>query len=536
MSDTKLNEIAYWASKVTGGSISRREFFGRAAALGLAASHTELLFPSIANAAEPKKGGFLRFEYSDGSSVDTLDPATWSTNFILSTFNGSLCNNLTEILPDGTVVGDLAESFESADNASKWVFKLRKGITFHDGKSLTPEDVRQSFLHHMGAESTSGAKALLSRIDSIVTDGPDTIVFNLKSGMADFPFLAADYHLSVMPAMDGGGIDWKRGVGTGSFILEDFEPGQSVKMKRNPSYHKNNKPYLDEFETIVLQDQTARLNALLTGEIDETNDLNINNLSIVEANKSLRVARVPSNRHLTFDMDTSVAPYDNVDVRLALKYAIDRDDIIRKVYLGSETKGNDSPIAPPVPFYKNPTPQFDYDVEKAKYHLKKAGLDKLDVDLSIAQTAFPGAVNAAALFKEHAARAGINVNLINEADDGYWTNVWLKKPFSGCDWFGRPTCDMAFSIAYSADAPYNNTHWKNARFNELLLAARGEADDTKRAAQYAEMQQIVHDDGGLIVVAFSHWVYCLSEKVGHGSIGGAFPADNMRATERWWRI
>lgn len=535
MSHSAFNEMIHLGEKLRQGRLSRREFLGRAAALGITTGSAELLFSSFAAAEEPKKGGFLRLDFPDGSSVDSLDPGTWSTNFVLAAFNGSLCNNLTEILPDGSVVGDLAESFESANGTKTWTFKLRRGITFHDGKSLTPEDVRQSFLHHMQPNSASGAKALLSQIETIEAQGADTVVFNLKSGMADFPFLAADYHFSVMPAQPEGGIDWKRGVGTGSFILEDFEPGQSVKMKRNPNYHKNNKPYLDEFELTNLQDMTARLNALLTGEVDQTTDLDVKNLAIVEANKDLHVNRVASLRHWTFDMDTSVAPFNNPDVRLALKYAIDRDDIIRKVFYGAERKGNDSPVTSLMQFYAEPKPQFDYNIEKAKEHLAKAGLQSLEVSLSIAQTAFPGAVDAAALFKEHAAKAGITINLINEADDGYWTNVWLKKPFSGCDWFGRPTCDMIFSLIYAQDAAWNNTHWKNQRFNELLVMARGESDNTKRAAQYAEMQQILHDDGGMILVAFANWVYCMSDKVGHGQIGGVFPCDNMRATERWWR-
>ena len=165
-----------------------------------------------------------------------------------------------------------------------------------------------------------------------------------------------------------------------------------------------------------------------------------------------------------------------------------------------------------MPFFKDPTPQFDYNIEKAKEHLAKAGLKTLDVDLSVSEAAFPGATESAVLYKEHAAKAGININIIREADDGYWENVWLKKPFNGCDWYGRATCDWLFSTAYAADASWNNTHWNNPRFNELLVAARSETDNDKRAAQYGEMQQLLHDDGGVITVAFAYtlWAWGLT--------------------------
>lgn len=529
-----MSELDYWAEKFRKGQISRREFLGRSAALVALAGPGSGLMSNMALAAEPKKGGFVRFGMSDASQNDTLDPGTWPASFAQGAFNGSLCNNLVEIAPDGTLVPDLAESYESSDGAKKWIFKLRKGVTFHDGKSLTVEDVRESFLFHMGENSSSGAKSILSQISSIDVDGPDTVVFNLSSGSADFPYLTADYHLSIMPAKPGGGLDWQRGVGTGSFLLGHFEPGVSIQMTRNPNYHKENKPYLDEFEFVAITDPTARANAFVTGEIDFMNDLEVTNIPLVDRSSDLEVLRVPSLRHFSFDMDTTTPPFDNPDVRMALKYAIDRDDIIRKVYLGEAKKGNDSPVAEAMLHYKDPTPQIEYNIEKAKEHLRKAGLQSVDVDLSVSDAAFPGAIDAAVLYKEHAAKAGININIVREADDGYWENVWLKKPFNGVDWYGRATCDWLFSTVYAADAAWNNTHWNNARFNELLVAARSETDETKRAAAYAEMQQIVHDDGGVILLAFINWTYGKSKKLAHGQVGGHYPLDNLRMTERWW--
>jgi peptide/nickel transport system substrate-binding protein len=125
--------------------------------------------------------------------------------------------------------------------------------------------------------------------------------------------------------------------------------------------------------------------------------------------------------------------------------------------------------------------------------------------------------------------------VVNEADDGYWDNVWLKKPFNASDWYGRVTLDWLFATSYTSDSPWNNTGFSNARFDELHKAARTELDPAKRAGLYAEMQQILHDDGGVITVAFVSWRLAMSSAIGHGAMGGVLPGDNHRAAERWWR-
>ncbi|TXI04448.1 MAG: peptide ABC transporter substrate-binding protein, partial [Pseudorhodobacter sp.] len=239
--------------------------------------------------------------------------------------------------------------------------------------------------------------------------------------------------------------------------------------------------------------------------------------------------------HLTFDMNCSVAPFDNPAVRKALKLAIDREDIIAKVFLGEGEAGNDNPVAPIMPLWAETPPAHRYDPDAARALLAEAGVEGLVVDLSVSESAFPGAVEAGVLFREHAAKAGITVNLIQEADDGYWDNVWLVKPFNASDWYGRVTLDLLFSTSYTSDAPWNNTGFRNARFDELHAAARSETDEALRKGQYAEMQQILHDDGGVITVAFVSWRLAMAKTIGHGETGGILPADNHRCAERWWR-
>ncbi|RWC50485.1 ABC transporter substrate-binding protein [Mesorhizobium sp.] len=511
---------------------TRRQFMGGVGALVLGVS----LLPLGIRAAQaaPKQGGSVRFAINDGAQTDSYDPATWQSSFTQVVFGGTLCNALTELDANGVAVPDLAESFAASADLKVWTFKLRPNLKFHDGAPVTANDVIESYRHHMGPKSSSAAKALVDAIVDVKGDGDGAVVFTLSGGNADFPYLVSDCHLVVMPAKAGGGLDWERGVATGPYIIEDSQPGIAVKMKRNPHYHKPGQPYFDAIEFVNIIDVAARTNALLTGEIDYMVDADIKTLTMLEQNADIEISKVSGLRHFSFSMNTTVAPFDNPDVRRALKYAVDREDIVKKAFLGNAKVANDNPIAPQIAFAVNPEPVHSYNIEKAKEYLAKAGLTSVAVNLSVAETAFPNAIDAALLFKEHAAKAGIEINVVREADDGYWDNVWQHKPFVGVDWLGKPTCDSLFTTAYAGGAPWNDTAWKNQRFDELLVLGRAEPDKAKRQEIYAEMQQILHDDGGAIVIAYALFIDAISKKIAHGPIGNMLQCDNFRMAERWW--
>ena len=161
-------------------------------------------------------------------------------------------------------------------------------------------------------------------------------------------------------------------------------------------------------------------------------------------------------------------------------------------------------------------------------------MEKLKVELSVADAAFAGAVDAGSLIRESAAKCGIDVKVVREAEDAYWDNVWLKKPWCASYWSGRATADWMFTTAYAADAAWNESYWKNPKFNELLTQARAETDEAKRAQMYAEMQQLVHDDSGAIVIVFNNFVSAKSKKLSHGDISPNWENDGLKIAERWW--
>jgi peptide/nickel transport system substrate-binding protein len=514
------------------GRIDRREFIKRAAALGLAAAIPGALLAEEARAAAPKRGGRLRQALRGGSTSDTLFGVLGGGDTHQVNVQWQILSNVTEVNADGEVVGELAESWEASDDATQWVFKLRKGVEFHNGKTLEAEDVIHSINVHRGEDTKSTGKGLVEAVEDIKADGKDTVIFKLKSGNADFPFVLSDYHFPIAPA-GSTDADWEKGIGTGPFILTDWEPGVRAAVKRNPNYFKEGKPYFDEVETLNVIDVVARISAIQTGEIDVIDDPDLRTLHLLKKKPGLVVREVGGTKHYAFPMLMDSPPFDNLDVRLALKYAIDREAILQTLLRGHGYLGNDHPIAKNQRFFASELPQRRYDPDKAKFHLKQAGLSSLDVTLHAADI-FTGGVDAAVLFKEHAAKAGININVNRVSADGYWSEIWNVKPFVVSYWNGRATEDLMLTLAYSSKSAWNETHWKNERFDKLLVEARAELNTVKRREMYAEMQRILRDEGGLVCPVFANQVFVTTDKVQvPDKIGGNWGVDGYKNTERW---
>ncbi|MCB1970152.1 MAG: ABC transporter substrate-binding protein [Geminicoccaceae bacterium] len=508
------------------GRIGRREFLAGASALGIAVS-----LPRAVR-AEPNQGGRFRIGMGHGSTTDTLDPATFENGYMLQ-LTYTIHNYLTEVDENDTLVPELAETWEASDDAAEWTFKLKDGLEFHNGKSVTADDVVVSFNHHRGEDSKSAAKPIVAPIKEIVKVDDRTVRFVLDGGNADFPYIVSDYHLPIMPAVDGKPD--LSGIGCGPYVLDSFEPGVRGLFKKFPNYHKKNRAHFDEVEILSIIDVTARTNALSTGEIDVMDRCDLKTVHLLKRNPNVKVQETTGTRHYTFPMRTDTAPFDNANVRRALKWGLNREALVETVLRGHGVVGNDHPIAPTMRFHNGELEQTHYDPDKAKFYLKEAGLTNLTVNLSAADAAFAGAVDAATLYREHAAPAGIDINIVREPNDGYWSNVWMKKPWCACYWGGRPTEDWMFSTAYETGVAWNDTFWSNERFDTLLHEARSELDEARRRDMYYEMQAILRDDGGLVCSMFANYVFAHSSKIAHDEqMGSNWDLDGQKCVERWW--
>ncbi len=515
------------------GKIDRRQFIQSFVAAGLgAAAVGQVAFNATKAHAAPKRGGTFRVAMDDSNTTDNLDPGTTESQHMIQ-MNHAIRSYLTEINEDNVVGPDAAASWEASPDAAQWTFKLKKGIEFHNGKSFTAQDAMDSLNYHRG-DTKSAAKPLLESVTDIKTDGDDTIVVTLGSGSADFPYVLTDYHLVMMPSDGEGNVDFKSGIGTGAYAIKSHNPGVESLLERHPNYWKEGRGWFDGVQILGVNDPNARQTAIKTGDVDAATEPDLKTIHLLGRDPNLVVVEVPSGAHVTIPMFVDQAPFDNKDLRLALKYGINREEILKKITLGHGTIGNDHPIGPTLPYWAD-LEQRKYDPDKAKHHLKKAGMEGIKLDLSTADAAFPGAVDMVILYKEHLAPAGIDLTVVREANDGYWSNVWLNKPFVVVGWGARPTPDVMFSLAYAKGAAWNESHYAGERFNELLVQARAELDDAKRTEMYREMQQIMRDDGGTIVPFFRNRVYVHKKSVMHGDkLTGNWTLDGGRAYERWW--
>jgi len=514
------------------GKLSRREFLQKAVALGAAGTVSGSLFSTQALASTPKRGGHMRVATNQGSSTDSLNPillTSGHTNFLHYTIH----NQLTEIDAYGQLQPLIAESFEIGADASEWVFKLRKDVVFHNGKTLTSDDVIASLGRHRGEESASAMKSFMEQIVGLSKDGDHIVKIKLDTASVDFPVILGASSLGILPSVNGKVEAFD--VGCGSYMLEAFEPGQYSKVKRNPNHFMSDRAFVDSAEIVTIADPTARTNALLTGEVDVIADIDSTTADRLKGRNGIKVIDVASTLHYTFPMRTDMAPFDNNHVRMALKLSIDRQDVLDKILGGYGSLGNDHPISPANRYHNPDLEQRVYDPDKAKWHLKQAGLDSLNVELSASEGLYNGALDSAVLFSEHAKQSGIGLTAKRTPDDGYWSDVWLKHPWCASYWSGRPTEDWMFTQGYSSTSNWNETYWKNDQFNQLLVAARGETDEGKRRQMYYDMQSICRDDCGSVIHVFANHLQAQTDKVGvPDKIAGNWELDGFKILERWW--
>tara|TARA_R110002049_G_scaffold23781_6_gene84733 strand:- start:121648 stop:123243 length:1596 start_codon:yes stop_codon:yes gene_type:complete len=505
------DQLKSMTSAVTKGLMTRREFVGRAAALGVTAAVANSMLANTARAAGPVKGGTLKIGSSGGESTNTQDPALAASEVPVTNLR-MWGEPLVNTAPDGSLDFRIAESVEASADAKTWTFKLRDGVEFSNGKSVTAEDVLKTMQRHSNEDSQSGALGIVKGIANMKADGGNFVV-ELENANADLPYLMSDYHLMIQP--DGGMDNPTAAIGTGAYTLEIDEPGVRHAFKRNPNYwDAANTGHADEVEVLVLNDSTARTAALQSGQVHLINRVDPKVANLLDRAPNLSVKSVSGRGHYVFIAHVDTAPFDNNDLRLALKYAINREEMVDKILRGYGSIGNDMPINKAYPLFDDSIPQREHSIEKAKEHYAASGHDGSPIILRVSDGAFPGAVDAASLFQESAKAAGIPLEIKREPNDGYWSEVWNVQPFCASYWGGRPVQDQMYSTAYLSTADWNDTRWKRPEFDSMLTAAKAELDEAKRKEIYSQMGRMLREEGGLILPMFNDFVDGVSNNVG----------------------
>jgi peptide/nickel transport system substrate-binding protein len=467
------------------------------------------------SSAKAKRGGTLKIGATGGGASDTMDGQnpTSDPDIVRA---ASLYEPLAQPTADFRGIElVLAESIEPVDNRPDlWDIRLRPGVEFHNGKTLTADDVIFSLLRitnpkkpMVGAASIGYIdRAGLKKLDSLTVRVPLTV----KN--ADFIVDLGQYFNCIVPV----GFDVSHPVGTGAFKFQSFSPGQQSVFVKFPNYWQSGKPLADELVIIDFTDDTARINALLGGQIDLADTVPTAQLSQIQSSSALRAINNPSGNWQPFTMRVDQAPFSDVRVRQAFRLIVARPQMLEQVLSGNGSVANDL-YGRYDPAYDSALPQRHQDLEQAKSLLKAAGQSNLTVQLVTAPI-FQGVVQAAEVFQQQAKGAGVTVNL-RQVDTGtFYGPNYLKWTFAQDFWGPRRYLSQVAQGSLP-NSPFNETHWGNphtalgARFDKLFAQARAELDQAKQTEIIHEMQTIEYDAGGYIIPYFSNYIGAYSAKL-----------------------
>lgn len=480
--------------------IGRRSVLMGAGALGLGAATG--LWPAGSFAQDaPKTGGTARLALSAFNPKSTLDPAIATSDFDLIA-GGLLYDNLVKLDTSFAPYPALAESWEADSAAQKWTFKLRKGVSFSDGSELTSADVLATVKRVLDPATGSSAQSgLAQNIDtsSVTAPDPHTVEFALKAPNAFFHVILGGFNLRILKAGHVPSND--KAIGTGPFVLGRFVPGEVLTVTRNANYWGSEGPYLEGVEIIAIAEEAAKLQAVLSGDVDLADSIGVTSVRQIEAGSEAQVYRLKNAAMNVIAVQQKVAPYDQLAVRQALKHAIDREALVNVVLQGQGSAGADIPIASDDALFPTGFTGLGYDPEKAKSLLAGAGHADLEVVLYTSDAAaFMNATSVAV--QDMMAASGIRMRLESIPATTYWSDIWMKKSMFSSFWL-RQHPDTLISLACESTGAWNESQFSDARFDELVRKARQTASVDEQRALYAEAMPILAETSGWIVPQWS---------------------------------
>src|SRR5690242_21785520 len=500
--------------------VSRRQLLvgaaGLAAAGGLAAacgssSSSPSTGSSTGAAGAPKRGGNFRLGVTGGGSKDIMDGQNIITKpdqaRLVSAFETLLLFNENYQLTNN----GLAESV-TQDNPKQYTIRLRQGIEFQNGKTMTADDVIYSF-QRIGTKAfglTGYAATATMDIGAMKKLDQYTVRLPLKTPDSTIPQTLGSYTFNMVPT---GYLAYPHPqVGTGAYKLKSFSPGQQSVHTRNPNYWRSGQPYFDTVTITDFSAATAQVNGLLGGQIDAMTDLPPSQVKVVQA-RGMGALVSKTGGWLPICMAIDLPPFDDVRVRQAMRWIVDRPGMLEQVASGYGFVGNDL-YAPFDPGYNHSLPQRKQDIAQAKSLLKAAGKANLSVDLHTTNGA-AGMVETATVFANQAQAAGVKINVIN--DPNYYGNQYLKLAFS-IEFWGTRSKHNQIKQGSMPRSPYNETHWPpksgtGSNFGSLYNQAVATTNQATRIGIEHEMQQIEYDIGGYIIPFFGGLIDGYSSKV-----------------------
>jgi peptide/nickel transport system substrate-binding protein len=447
--------------------ITRRRLLEYGAGAVGAAAVGGSLFASAADAlaAQPKRGGTLRLAIGDTGSSDSLDPALQFTGIGLSS-GAMVYDTLLETNSAWQLSPGLAQDWVVNKRGTVWTFKIRRGVEFHSGKTLTSADVAQQFRRVLNKKTGSGGRGLIGAVlapSGISTPDPYTIRFRLKQPDGFFGIKAAHYYTRV-PEADT--TDWINGSpGTGPFKAVRFKVGEGYRVERNENYWRSGLPYLDAIDCVAMAEAATRQQAVLTGDVDLSSSIPVAAIPSFRKSTTAALFRVSESPY-TFDVDGSIKPYSDVRVQQAMKMLIDRKKALAIIVGGNGEVSADSMIPPSDPYYPKDLKPLPYDPEKAKSLLQQAGYPDGFKEKIWTTAAYPLLNEGAAFGKQAFEKGGIEIEIENVSSDRY-LKAFLHEPIV-MDYGLRQHPSVMFDLYYLSSSPQNLSRLKDTKIDKWI--------------------------------------------------------------------
>lgn len=411
---------------------------------------------------------------------------------------------------DGRPAPYLATSWSPNEDATAWTFTLRDGVTFHDNSRFDAGAAAYTLNRIIDPAVETPLKAVLGIIKLAEAVDSSTLLVQLNAPHADFPLLLLDYRVLMIPEGSGDTIA-ESGIGTGPFKLEALAVDGTTRLVANDNYWQG-APKTGAVEIVPIPDAQAALQATLAGQID------FYAASLPEAKlfadpTKFVVHLVPGGGWEAFVMRTDTPPFDDPRVRKALRLAADRQTMIDLV-LGADggVVACDNPVWPGDQYHVDL--DCAQDIDQARQLLAEAGYpDGISVELFVSDLS-QNWLPLAEVYQQQAAEAGITVDIVTTASDGYYSDVWMVEPFTATAW-GQREADQILNEAYRSGAAWNETFWNDNSFDALLNRARSATDFGERAKLYAEAQRTLWEEGGSLIPYFVSTVNVWNAAVGN---------------------
>ncbi|MBG0566645.1 ABC transporter substrate-binding protein [Actinoplanes sp. NEAU-A11] len=500
--------------------LSRRGLLGGAAAFSavlLTGCGAESK-PATTTAGQPRRGGRLRAAFAGGGVNETLDPHL-ANLFNEASRAKALFDKLADYGPDVSIQPRLAESWEPNADLTRWTIRLRQA-TFHDGKPVRAADVLYSYTRITDPAKAFRAKASLDMIDLRNSRAVDdrTVELALKRPFADFPNVLAAFGAYIVPE---GATAFEKPIGSGPFTFGSWQPGRSLLLKRYDGYW-DGAAYLDELEYLISNEESARVNALLAGQVDYAHDITPTTARTYERDNRITVTRMPNSTMQSFAMKVDRPPFDNRDLREAMFLLTDRQQLVDTVLAGSGQVGNDL-FGKGYQHYAGDIAQRTRDLDRAKSLIDKAGARGLRITLDTAPVA-SGFVEAASVFTEQAGQAGLVIETRLGNKDTYWKDILTSGVLASYR-SGAMPIETHISQRLLTGSTTNATRWARPDFDALYNKAISSNDDQARKQAYGDMQRQLHAEGGFLIWGFADFLVAARPQV--GGISADAPANTL---------